>query len=141
MSEETDDILAQAASAWAEIEQHLIKTCGLVSDITLERERAHCISIIIEAIRGDRVIDVPQLELATPVPMPQIDRKPVSWWKNHAAHLDDSLPPEPPLNRRQTLEAYLTRPPTPDEQARWDSYLDQAVHGYDGDDEVNYRRK
>lgn len=52
------EILAQAASAWDELERTLVERCKLKQGDELEAARAGCICILVDAIRGERQVNV-----------------------------------------------------------------------------------
>jgi hypothetical protein len=123
-----EEILAQAASTWAELERHLIEKCPLpVTD--LDVARAGCITVLVDLLRGHREITPAELYEPEPerlplIDFPPIDRRPVSWWKNPHGAGEDA----PMADAR--WEAAV--------KERWDKHLKAAVRGYSGDDDVSY---
>jgi hypothetical protein len=148
------DILAQAAATWAKLEQHLIEQLALSPSDQLEAARSGCIATIVDCIRGELVIEVkPQAELLEPPePMPPIDRTPVSWWSNRAVEPEELKVEDWKVTSADIAEGHAAKrraqaawksqtEPAADEKARWDRHIDHAIHGYDGDDEVEHRRR
>jgi len=69
--------LAQAVAAWAAIEQHLIRHCGLLDSSRLDMERPALIRIVAEALAGVPTLPMPTLPPAerydpTLPPAPQV---------------------------------------------------------------------
>jgi len=131
------EILTQAAAIWAALERHLVKEHELPAGLELEVARAGCIAVIVDALRGDLVVKVPEPEpepMELIEPLPPIDRTPLPYWKNNDPHgAGEDAPTRPARWMKQPGP-----PPSIDEQARWNKALDHAVRGYSGDDEVSY---
>ena len=96
------EILAQAASAWAELERTLVSRCKLPASDELEAARAGCICILVDAIRGTRSINVPEI----------------------IEELEDDR------NVQQLGQmAGMLPPPRREENERWNQLLDAAING------------
>ena len=95
------EILAQAASAWAELEKHLLEKSPLPVN-ALDVARAGCICVIVDAIRGTRVVDV----------------------RATLEELEDDR------NVQQLGQmAGMLPPPRREENERWNQLLDAAING------------
>ena len=136
------EILAQAARTWSELERILVEQSPLSID-SLDVARAGCIAVIVDVLRGNREIAPAELYEPEPEPklplieFPQIDRRPVSWWKNATGEGEDAPKPEPFRHREVSLAHKLSI----DDAERWNKHLDAAVRGYSGDDSVGYEDK
>jgi hypothetical protein len=98
------EILAQAASTWAELEKLLIDRCALPRGTELEAARAGCICTIVDAIRGTRKINVPEV-IENLVLDREIERATVP------------------------VDAIFKPPVRREEDARWNKLLDDAING------------